>query len=207
MHRSVFARIAVIVAAVVAVACAAPAATEASPLRPGTHEVIGIAEGVQLAVQVTGNDLAYTVRDVPRVPLPFPPGASLPGTCQIAAIDVIKALPIIGPDLLDLIRGGESNIDVVELLQQLTEADAIAAVNLTGVADRQNVASSEFQDLPRGVYAVLAVCNALGAIGGNTPPYAVTGAIVLGGGFSSGSSTDEGSTGSSSGSASGSSGS
>ncbi|AZG47608.1 hypothetical protein [Gordonia insulae] len=176
MRRNILVRISVILAAFAVVAFTAPAVADASPPRPGATPVVGAAKGVGFSVQVTGRQIKYTVTDVPRSSI------ISRGFCSTAVVDVIKAAPIIGPSLISLIQGGP--VDVVKLLTDLAEADAVTASHLARFATSAapNTVTGTFDDIPNGLYAILTVCNL------DPDLYGVTGAFVLGEGLNYGSS-------------------
>ncbi len=183
MLRKALARTVLVPATAVALGLATPARVHAQPAGPAP--AVGIAQGIGYSVQVDGRSITYTITDVPRVPLVG--SITLPGSCTTAVVDALRAAPIVGPVLLDYILGNP-DVDVLALLQQLDDADAITAINLLRGANRDNVVSGTFEDVPNGVYAVVSVCNL------NPDLLGVTGALVLGPPFSSGSTEDNGSS-------------
>ena len=181
MLRNMPARIMLTVAIVTATICAAPALVNAKPAEPGVVPAVAFAQGIGYSVQVSDHSITYTVTDVPRVPLIGP--VTLPGSCTTAVVDAVKAVPVVGPVLLDYILGNP-DIDVLALLQELDNAGAITAVHLLRGANSENVVSGTFDDVPKGVYAVVSICNL------NPDLIGATGALVLGSGWDSGSSGD-----------------
>jgi|GEM_PF-4242790 len=183
MLRNVLARSVFVLATVFATGLAAPALVTAKPAEP--VPAIGIAQGIGYSVQVNGLSVTYTVTGVPRVPVVGP--ITLPGSCTTAVVDAVRAAPVVGPVLLDYILGNP-DIDVLALLQELDDAGAITAIHLLRTANGENVVSGTFEDIPIGVYAVVSVCNL------NPDLLGVTGALVLGAGWGSGSTGGGGSS-------------
>ena len=187
MLRNALARTVLVPATVFALGFAAPA--HAQPAEP--VPAVAIARGIGYSVQVEGQSISYTITGVPRVPLVG--SITLPGSCTTVVVDAVRAAPIVGPVLLDYILGNP-DIDVLAQIQQLDDAGAVTAINLLRTANRDNVVSGTFEDIPIGSYAVLSVCNLSSDLLG------ATGALVLGPAWNSGSTESGSSFGSSTGS-------
>ena len=79
----------------------------------------------------------------------------LPGSCATAVVDVLRALPVLGPDILAVLRGADP--DIATLLEKVIANNLITRLDPIRVADREGTATHTFTDLPRGFYAVLTV--------------------------------------------------
>lgn len=183
MIRNALARTVLVLATVAATGLAAPALVDATPAEP--VPAVAIARGIGYSVQVDGLSITYTATDVPRVPLVG--SLTLPGSCTTAVVDAVRAAPVVGPVLLDYLVGNP-DIDVLALLRELGDAGAITAIQPLQGANRDNVVSGTFQDIPRGVYAVVSICNL------NSDLLGAAGALVLGPTWGSGSSDGGGSS-------------
>jgi hypothetical protein len=190
MRRKWFVRTTAALAAATAITFASPALANAEPqpLVPPVVPVVGIADGIGYSVQVVGNSVTYTATNVPFSGSIF--GVPIPGTCSTAVIDAIKAAPILGPALIQIILGGQVPIQqVIGVIQQLIASDAVVAADPIRIANNAKVATHTFNNIPNGVYVVMTVCSVLTA-----PAYGMTGAFVLGPSLQSGSNEDGGSS-------------
>ncbi|MEE4023583.1 hypothetical protein V1Y59_10890 [Gordonia sp. PKS22-38] len=174
MYKRIFVRFAVALVALFTMAVIAPATASSAP-PPEPKPVVGLAEGVGYSIQVSGREISYTVTEVPRTL-----GGILPGACTTAVVDVVRAAPIVGPDIIAIVLG--QSIDVLALLQAVDDADAITATDLLTPANRDGTVTGTFDNIPDGLYAVMSVCNL------NPDLYGLTGAFVLGDGLNYGSS-------------------
>lgn len=180
MNRTVFVhispiRLLVVLGGLLLIVTAVPAVAQATPQR---HPVVGSSgsadllsfersEGIGYQVTVEGNDITYRATGVPRVVV-------LPGSCATAVVDVLRALPVLGPDILAVLRGADP--DIAALLEKVIANNLITRLDPIRVADREGTATHTFTDLPRGFYAVLTVCN------GSRDLYGVATVVIAGDG-------------------------
>ena len=86
------------------------------------------------------------------------PPLTLPGSCQTAVVDIVRALPVVGPDIFRLIRG--EDVDVAALVQKVLGAEGvIGGQHLLRTANSAGIVTGTFSDLPPAVYLVATVCN------------------------------------------------
>ncbi|HNP57075.1 MAG TPA: hypothetical protein PK331_00490 [Gordonia sp. (in: high G+C Gram-positive bacteria)] len=112
-------------------------------------------KGIEYNVVVHHRDITYTATGVPRVGRP---PLTLPGSCQTAVVDIVRALPVVGPDIFRLIRG--EDVDVAALVQKVLGAEGvIGGQHLLRTANSAGIVTGTFSDLPPAVYLVATVCN------------------------------------------------
>lgn len=112
-------------------------------------------KGIGYTVEGDGKDITYTATDVPRVGRP---PVTLPGSCQSVAVDVVKAVPVVGPSIFALIRGDD--VDVADLISRLRAAPGVVAgLHTVRTANSAGTVKATFSNLPPAVYLVASVCN------------------------------------------------
>ncbi|EOM77784.1 hypothetical protein DW322_21175 [Rhodococcus rhodnii] len=125
---------------------------------------------VEIRVTADTDAVNYEITNVPRVVLgPF----NSPGICSSTLIDVVKAAPVVGPSVVDVILGNP--VDYLAIIAQLGEAGAVVDTNPVERANSStNTVTSDFSPVDRGLYAAATICNL------DTDTFAVGAALVVG---------------------------
>ncbi|MGV9857621.1 hypothetical protein ACWDTD_03100 [Gordonia sp. NPDC003425] len=114
-------------------------------------------EGVHLTTVVSGNDIHYTITNVPPLVAARPPLIpAVQGFCNTVAADFLKAGGAALPVLLNSLSA--DSINYVELVRRITESGAVAGIHPLQYA-RNGMVTGQFDDVASGVYLVITVCN------------------------------------------------